>query len=273
MNSLPARAEIGWLSSVPWELHGHRKKLEFFLRSLDAFCATHNKLAADVSVLEVGCSNGRNVALPLAEQGYRVTGVDLHAPSISYARTQAENNLPNARFLCMDFFDFGSDDRFDVIVLSDILEHVSDPGRIMAVAREHLVPNGFVLVCIPNGFGPYENEQRLLRITGINYLLDIATRGIRLLLRRRVQRQAEYNYDSGHIQFFRLSVFSELVNEAQLCINEQTNGALFGGSLSYCLGLLMPFLVVPSLQLADKLPPRFVSTWYFRLGLMKEDAN
>lgn len=268
MSDSAASARGGWLAAVPLELHGHRKKLGFFLHSLDAFRGRRGLAAADISVLEVGCSNGRNVSLPLAEQGYRVTGVDLHGPSIAYA--QAQSSLANVRFMCMDFFDFGSGDRFDVIVLSDILEHVTDPGRILAVALEHLAPEGMVLVCIPNGYGPYENEQRILRVTGLDRLLAAAIRGAKRLLGRRPERQAEYNYDSGHVQFFHLDDFRSLVTAAGLRIDEQANGALFGGGLTYYLGLLLPFLVSPSLKLANRLPARWVSTWYFRLSAASE---
>lgn len=261
----------GWLAAVPHELHGHRKKLGFFLRALDDFRIRRGRAAADVSVLEVGCSNGRNVALPLAEHGYQVTGVDLHEPSIAYATER--NNLGNARFLCMDFCNFGSADRFDVIVLSDILEHVEAPGRILAVALEHLAPEGMVLVCIPNGHGPYENEQRFLRATGLDHLMAAAIRGLKRLLGRRPERQAEYNYDSGHIQFFRLADFESLARQAGLRIDEQANGALFGGGVTYAFGVLLPFIVRPSLRLADRLPPHWVSTWYFRLGAAQRRGN
>lgn len=259
----------GWLAAVPLELHGHRKKLQFFLHSLEVFKAEHGSCAEMVTVLEVGCSNGRNVSLPLAELGYQVTGVDLHAPSIHYA--MAQGNLPNTRFLCMDFFEFSTEERFDVIVLSDILEHVSDPGHILAIALQHLTHGGMVLVCIPNGYGPYEIEQRVLRVTGLDRLMDATIRFAKRLIGRQTKRQTEYNHDSGHIQFFHLDDFQSLVAQAGLRIEKQANGALFGGGLTYYLGLLLPFIVAPSLKLADSLPSRWVSTWYFRLGASKED--
>lgn len=254
-----------WLAAVPLELHGHRKKLAFFLRSLEEFRARNGLGLADTRVVEVGCSNGRNIALPLAEQGYQVTGVDIHEPSIAYA--SAHNVFPNARFLCQDFADFASDEFFDVVVLSDILEHVEDPLHIIRTATKHLAPGGMVLVCIPNGYGPYENEQRFLRVTRLDRLIEITIRWGKRLMQRRVEKQAEYNYDSGHIQFFRMSDFESLSAAANLRIEELANGALFGGGATYYLGLLMPFIVTPSLWFADRLPSRWVSTWYFRLGI------
>lgn len=254
-----------WLAAVPLELHGHRKKLLFFLRSLEEFRARSGLGRAEVRVVEVGCSNGRNIALPLAEQGYQVTGVDIHEPSIAYA--SAQNTFPNVRFICQDFTDFASDEFFDVVVLSDILEHVEDPLHIIRTATKHLAPGGMVLVCIPNGYGPYENEQRFLRVTRLDRLIGQIIRLGKRLVQRRVEKQAEYNYDSGHVQFFRLKDIESLAAAAGLRIEERRNGALFGGGATYYLGLLMTFIVTPSLWLADRLPPQWVSTWYFRLEI------
>ena len=59
--------EPSWLSKVPVELHGHRKKLNFFIKSLENYRKTSHMKKNDISVIEVGCSNGRNVSFPLAE--------------------------------------------------------------------------------------------------------------------------------------------------------------------------------------------------------------
>jgi len=271
VSTIVGESEGRWLAAVLPELHGHRKKLLFFLTALEEFSVRHDLESADIRVVEVGCSNGRNIALPLAEYGYQVTGVDIHEPSIVFA--SAQNTFPNARFFCQDFADFSSDEFFDVVVLSDILEHVEDPLHIIHTAMKHLVPGGMVLVCIPNGYGPYENEQRFLRITRLDNLVEKAIRFVKWVMRRGVNKQAEYNYDSGHIQFFRMRAFEALVNEAGLQIEKRANGALFGGGVTYYFGLLLPFIVAPSLWLADRLPSSCVSTWYFRLGIADDTRS
>ena len=259
-----------WLKAVPLELHGHRKKLQFFLDSLEAYRRQRSLKPAEVSVVEVGCSNGRNISLPLAEQGYVLTGVDIHEPSIAWA--EEHNQFDNARFICQDFALFSGDEMFDVVVLSDILEHVDNPLSIIRLSLEHLKPGGMILVCIPNGYGPYENEQRFLRFTHLDRLIEVVKRRIKILIGRRPEYQVAYNYDSGHVQFFRMRDFEGLTREAGLEISDRANGALFGGSLTYALGILMPFIVSPSLRLANLLPASCVTTWYFRLERMSEDA-
>ncbi len=260
----PLTPEGGWLGAVPLELHGHRKKLDFFRDSLEAYGGQNNVSRGDISVVEVGCSNGRNISLPLAEAGYNVTGVDIHAPSIEWA--EAHNSFSNARFVCRDFAEFSETEFFDVVVLSDILEHVHEPLHIIRLALDHLKPDGMVLVCIPNGYGPYENEQRFLKFTRLDRLVALSKRGIKRLMGRKPEKQNAYNYDSGHVQFFRTADFEQLAADAGLEIEKRANGALFGGGITYALGVFMPFIVKPSLWLADRLPAAWVTTWYFKLN-------
>jgi SAM-dependent methyltransferase len=78
-------------------------------------------------VLDFGCGEAYFWALqaefgPLPE----VVGLDLRAEAIAVAR----NRMPGLTFLCEDLFayDFG-DRRFDLVVASETLEHLYDPGR------------------------------------------------------------------------------------------------------------------------------------------------
>ena len=47
-------AESSWLSRVPIELHGHRKKLNFFIKSLEKYREDLSKGKDSISVIEVG---------------------------------------------------------------------------------------------------------------------------------------------------------------------------------------------------------------------------
>ena len=255
--------ESNWLSRVPIELHGHRKKLNFFIKSLEKYREALSKERNNISVIEVGCSNGRNISFPLAEYGYQVTGVDIHTQSIDWANKN--NNFSNAAFICQDFSHFSSDEKFDAVILSDILEHVENPLEIIQYSANHLKENGFILICIPNGFGPYEIEQRILRLTHLNILIAKAIRLVKKLLGRKSEKQIEYNYDSGHIQFFKQKDIVKLAEQVGFEIKEKSNGALFGGDFTYIFGVLLPFIVKPSLWLASHLSYVFASTWYFRL--------
>jgi len=259
-----------WFSRVPLELHGHRKKLIFFINSLESYRTQLHHDKCSVSVLEVGCSNGCNISLPLAEHGYRVTGVDIHKPSIDWAKNN--NHFKNASFLCQDFSSFSSVEKFDAVILSDILEHVDNPLEIVQSVTSILKKNGIILICIPNGFGPYEIEQRILRLTRLNIVVALAMKWVKLLLGRKTEKQLAYNFDSGHVQFFKLKDIDLIAENVGCEIKETANGALFGGDLTYGFGVLLPFIVKPSLWLASHIPSRFASTWYFKLQPLSKDG-
>lgn len=249
-----------WYSQIPVELHGHRKKLDFFVVELERFARARDRAQGDISILEIGCSNGRNVSLPLAERGYDVTGVDLHQPSIEWAT--AHNSFGNARFICRDAGDFRSERTFDVVVLSDILEHVEDPLQLLMLAGSLINDGGMVLVCIPNGFGLGEIERKLVEVTRFNSVLQALRAGINRLRRR---QSVPYNEDSGHIQYFRMSTISALIQRAGFKIENKGKGALLGGGITYPFGMFFPGLSRATLKIADYLPFWAISTWYFRL--------
>ena len=251
-----------WYERLPVEPHGHRKKLDFFLESLESFRRERGLEVPEVRILEVGCSNGTNLSLPLAERGFDFTGVDLHEPSIAWA--VSHNEFPNARFICQDAAEFSSRESFHVVILSDILEHVEEPGQLLLLAKRLLHEGGMVLICLPNGYGPAELERRLLERTRIDSALRALRRGINRL---RGRERISYNDDSGHVQYFRTGSLDALVHDCGFVVDECRNGALFGGALTYPLGLLAPPVVRASLHLADRLPRQVVSTWYLRCSV------
>ena len=92
-------------------------------------------------VLDVACGAGL-VALPLADAGYRVEGVDLAAGALDVARAR----VPNATFRVADATALdAADGAYDAVLLLDMLEHVEDPGRVIAEAGRVVRPGGVVV--------------------------------------------------------------------------------------------------------------------------------
>jgi hypothetical protein len=76
-------------------------------------------------------------------------------------------------------------------------------------------------------------------------------------------REPAYNSDSGHVQFFHLKDFRQLLDRVALRVVNQSRGALFGGTLSMQTLGRFPSIVAASLRVADFLPMQWVTTWYF----------
>jgi 2-polyprenyl-6-hydroxyphenyl methylase/3-demethylubiquinone-9 3-methyltransferase len=89
--------------------------------------------------VDLGC--GANVSNYLAEQGHRVTGLDMTEENLTVARSHDRTRsvvyqLGDARSLPYP------DASFDVICAMDLLEHVEDPARVVAEAGRVLAPGG-----------------------------------------------------------------------------------------------------------------------------------
>jgi len=93
-----------------------------------------------LSLLNVGSSAGF-IDRHLAENFASVVGMDIDAPAVRHAA--AANDRPNLRFFVGDALRLPFDDRaFDVVVCSQVYEHVPDAGRMMAEIFRVLRPHG-----------------------------------------------------------------------------------------------------------------------------------
>lgn len=90
-----------------------------------------------VRFLDYGCGNGTVVR---AVSGPRVhaTGFDPHSSSENATRSLEQVRMASP---------------FDLILLSDVLEHVQEPRRVLAQCRELLAEGGWIAVSVPD-FNP-----------------------------------------------------------------------------------------------------------------------
>ncbi len=253
-------------------MHGHKKKAVFFIHCLESYSRERSVARGQIEVLDIGCGNGVNVSLPVAERGFKVTGIDPHGPSIEAARSW--RILPNIRFLKENFSEHRAERLYDFVILSDVLEHVPDPELAIQAALRNLKPGGEVLISVPNGHGPFEIEQFLIRRGVLSPLLSLTRWVVSLGVRtKKTVRRGSVgpapagpppsNEECTHVQFFSLQGFERLLRTQGLVIEQRVNGAWFGGDLSYFLFYFVPILIPITLRVADVLPPFLVSSWYF----------
>ncbi|MBI5007556.1 MAG: class I SAM-dependent methyltransferase [Nitrosomonadales bacterium] len=103
------------------------------------------KVGPDARVLDIGCGNG-GLLLALREQGFsQLTGMD---PSSACVAHLQERGLA-AMHGCLGDPPSGRE-RFDLIILSHVLEHLLDPRSALSSLRELLNPGGHIYVETPD---------------------------------------------------------------------------------------------------------------------------
>jgi ubiquinone/menaquinone biosynthesis C-methylase UbiE/uncharacterized protein YbaR (Trm112 family) len=109
----------------------------------------------DAAVLDVGCSQGQFAFEHLLPAGARIViGVDFSANAIREAQRRAAA-IPNALFVVGDAMALPvASDRFDRIVITEVIEHLPDVNACLAELRRALAPGGEIVLSTPNYFNP-----------------------------------------------------------------------------------------------------------------------
>jgi SAM-dependent methyltransferase len=106
-------------------------------------------------VLELACGTGR-VLLPLARQGYQVSGVDISPAMLEVARDKvaAEGLADRVTLVEGDMRDFALDGRFNLafVAVNSFMHLLTTDDQLTALAciRRHLNPGGLLLVDLFN---------------------------------------------------------------------------------------------------------------------------
>lgn len=94
-----------------------------------------------LKILDVGCGGGL-LSEPLARLGAEVTGLDASAELIAVAQTHAKAQGVDVHYQAGLIEELAESAKFDVIVASEVLEHVADPAFFLSEAASHLRQGG-----------------------------------------------------------------------------------------------------------------------------------
>jgi 2-polyprenyl-3-methyl-5-hydroxy-6-metoxy-1,4-benzoquinol methylase len=95
-------------------------------------------------VLDVGCATGY-ITEAIAAQGAEVTGVEVDPRSAAIARGRGLDIRTGTVDETLD-----RHERFDCILLADVIEHIADADRFLESCLSHLEPGGHVVLSVPN---------------------------------------------------------------------------------------------------------------------------
>lgn len=98
------------------------------------------------NVLDVGCGSGALAPL-LIEKECTVDGLDIKLNLIE-ANKRFYRNLWSADIEKLDFKKIAQ--QYDVVIFSDVLEHLKDPDIVLAKTKKLLTKHGKVIISLPN---------------------------------------------------------------------------------------------------------------------------
>ena len=125
-------------------------------------------------VLDVGCGGGI-LAEAMAARGAEVLGIDLAEASLSVARLHAlgSGGAPEYRAISAEDCAAQMPGTFDIVTCLEMLEHVPDPGSVIAACARLVKPGGQVFFSTLNR----NVKSRLFAIVGAEYVLRLLPRG------------------------------------------------------------------------------------------------
>lgn len=191
----------------------------------------------DLKVLEVGAGFGETLFY-LKQQGIASEAIGLDIFEDVAKKDQYKN---------IDGFIFGNieelelpqfNERFDVILLADVLEHLIEPGLVLEKLKEYLKPNGEILVSMPN--------------------IRHYSAFVKIFIKGNFDYQESGIFDYTHRRFFCKKNIRELLESNFKVRNESSSlefykgrsGAKFFNKLTF--GLFEEFLTVQYLYKVEK---------------------
>lgn len=106
-------------------------------------------LLKNKTVLDLGCGAGR-LSLYAAKYAKFVTGIDYIDTAIQYADSFARLcKIKNVKFITGDI-DKITDNKYDVVLISEVLQHVDDPLKTLKQTHKLLNKNGWLIINIPS---------------------------------------------------------------------------------------------------------------------------
>jgi SAM-dependent methyltransferase len=120
-----------------WWFVGRRK---LFADEIERAC-----IFPDARVLDVGAGTGANLRMLRASRFTRVTGLDDSDEAIRLCAAKGLGFVRKGDIRAMPF----ADASFDLVLATDVIEHVDDDGQAVAEIARVLVPGGRALITVP----------------------------------------------------------------------------------------------------------------------------
>lgn len=243
--------------------YGVKKRLDYVI-DIVAGCRP-------LRVLDIGCGTGANLTVPLAHRfpDIQFVGVDSDAVSIAFANR--ENQAANLQFYVdTEGRDIGA---FDLVIASEVIEHVEEPDLFLAFIKRSLSSDGKVVLTLPNGFGPFELSsffETIMHITGMYRLLRTLVRKLRGAPANLVP--VDTLAVSPHINFFSYRQIRSTIAAAGFEILKYCPRTFLCG-FGFDQLMKSERAISWNAEISNRLPPQIASGWMFLLRPNRDEAR
>lgn len=122
------------------------------------------------NILDVGCSSGI-FSILMAREGKKVIGLDVEKEAIDKAnvikREENDNVQNNVKFMNVSFSDFSDHNKYDTIIMSEVLEHLFYPRVMLEKAVSLLDDDGVIIITVPFGINCYFDHRKTYFISDL----------------------------------------------------------------------------------------------------------
>lgn len=220
--------------------HVLRLKEKNMLRHLEQMA----RLVPRGKILEVGCAMGS--FLQLAQKaGYDVTGIDLSEQACATARSAA----PGGRIIngYLENIPFAANS-FDVIFLSDLLEHVVQPAPFMQKVVDLLRQGGIIYIVTPNpehwsrrlfgGNWVHFKDEHLAFYSKKTFNWMEREYGLKLIAYSGVLKRVNFNYLTTQLDHFGYLKFGRMIRFLNFLLPARMRESLIPVSLGEARAIL-----------------------------------
>lgn len=171
---------------------------ELDLKSVNTMSVINGWIQNDADVLEFGPANGRLTKYLTMQKNCKVTIVEIDREAGEEAKRYAVKSYIGKKYGNIENYYWEKNKKkYDYIIFADVLEHLSNPRKVLDNCKKILKENGRILISIPN-------------VTHNSIIVDM------------LNDKFEYGdvglLDHTHIHFFTLKTFKDMMNSLEMYI-------------------------------------------------------
>ena len=126
------------------QAQAHISESDFYCRIYNAGLNQICRFIKTGNLLDIGCSGG--FFLDIASDNYRTHGIELNFSEAAIARSKGHHIWEQS----VDSLNFEDKDKFDVITLWDVFEHIKDGNCFLLNLKDKLRTGGVIFLQVPN---------------------------------------------------------------------------------------------------------------------------